>query len=109
MTEALAKYQAANDPKMPLEGMGYHDSEEVLVRVADAVLEALNGVINAEPLGKSDAQALPGDSIPYAIAVPGKPNLVRSPYLPDKFFDISGYGHGSKVLDPYTGRPCMVP
>jgi TIR domain-containing protein len=40
--ERLAKYQAINDPKLPLEAMDYASSEAVLVRVADAVVEALD-------------------------------------------------------------------
>jgi hypothetical protein len=41
--ESLAKYQAINDPKVPLEAMDYASSEAVLVRVADAIVDALDG------------------------------------------------------------------
>jgi hypothetical protein len=58
-TETLAKYQAANDPKTPLEGMDYRGSEEVLVRVADAVLDALDGVTKSQVTGESDSQVRP--------------------------------------------------
>jgi TIR domain-containing protein len=40
--ERLARYQAINDPTVPLEGLDYASSEAVLVRVADAVVDALD-------------------------------------------------------------------
>jgi hypothetical protein len=39
-----------------------------------------------------------------AIPVPGRPNIVRSPYAPSKFVDVKGYAPGSQVRCPYTGR-----
>lgn len=42
-TESLFRYQAINDPQIPLERMGRAGSEDVLVRVAEAVFNALEG------------------------------------------------------------------
>jgi hypothetical protein len=47
-------------------------------------------------------------TIPYAIRVPNKPNLVISPYT-KKYFDVEGFPPGVVVLDPYTAKPVLVP
>jgi hypothetical protein len=47
-------------------------------------------------------------TIPYAIRVPNKPNLVISLYT-KKYFDVEGFPPGVVVLDPYTGKPVLVP
>lgn len=46
---------------------------------------------------------------PVAIPVRGHPDLVWSPYVRDKYIDISGYSPGAEVKDPYTGKNFLVP
>jgi len=58
------------------------------------------------PPPKSAADEL---SFPTAKPVPGKPGYVFSPYDPTKYVDISGYGPGNKVKDPYSGKIFLVP
>jgi hypothetical protein len=43
-----------------------------------------------------------------AIPVPGRPNIVRSPYAPSRFVDVKGYAPGSQVRCPYTRRVFRV-
>jgi hypothetical protein len=46
---------------------------------------------------------------PYGIPVPGKPNLVESPFSPGKYVDVEGFSPGTEVKDPYTGKIFLVP
>jgi hypothetical protein len=48
--------------------------------------------------------------LPYGIRVPGKPNLVMSPYVPTiRYVDVEGFPSGTEVKDPYTGKIFLVP
>lgn len=48
--------------------------------------------------------------VPYGTPVEGKPGMVRSPTAPDAgYIDTRGYGPGSEVVDPFTGRLMRVP
>jgi hypothetical protein len=46
---------------------------------------------------------------PYGIPVPGKKNLVESPFSPGKYVDVEGFAPGTEVKDPYTGKIFLVP
>jgi hypothetical protein len=48
-------------------------------------------------------------SSPYGIPVPGKKNLVRSPFSDQGFVDISGHPTETEVKCPYTGKVFLVP
>ena len=49
-------------------------------------------------------------NIPYGTPVPGQSGLVTSPFAPDSgYVDVSGFQHGSKVKDPYTGKDFLTP
>jgi hypothetical protein len=41
--------------------------------------------------------------------VPGKKNLVESPFSPGKYVDVEGFAPGTEVKDPYTGKIFLVP
>jgi len=58
-------------------------------------------------LQAKETRASPSPS--YAIPVPGHPDLVWSPYVPNKYVDISDYAPGTEVNDPYTGKIFLVP
>src|SRR5215467_5986638 len=49
--------------------------------------------------------------LPYGIPVPGRKGMVTSPYTPEdeKYVDVTGFGSGSVVKDPYTGKFFLVP
>jgi hypothetical protein len=48
--------------------------------------------------------------MPYGIPVPGRKDMVTSPYLPEEnYIDISGFAPGSPVRDPYTRKIFLVP
>ena len=56
-TPALARFQAVNDPRTPLESLTRAESEAVLLRVADAVEQALHN-------GRAQTQNSPSASLP---------------------------------------------
>ena len=60
------------------------------------------------PAPPTTTKVTKGD-FPYGIPVPGKPHLVESPYSPGKYIDVEGFGPGSEVKDPYTGKIFLVP
>lgn len=49
--------------------------------------------------------------LPYGIPVPGRKGMVTSPYTPEdgKYIDVTDFGSGSVVKDPYTGKFFLVP
>jgi len=55
-----------------------------------------------------DAQA-PKATYPYGLPVPGRPGVVRSPFLPGKLVDVTGFGHNAIVQDPYVQQLFLVP
>jgi hypothetical protein len=49
-------------------------------------------------------------NLPYGTPVPGQSGLVTSPFAPDSgYVDVSGFPHGTKVKDPYTGQVFLTP
>ncbi len=53
---------------------------------------------------------VPPASLPYGIAVPGRPHLVRSPRAGElQLVDVSGMKPGDKVKCPFTGDMFLVP
>ena len=62
-----------------------------------------------KPSPSSHASA-PGGEFPTAKSVPGKPGYVFSPFdSSGRYVDVSGYGSGSKVKDPWTDKIFIVP
>src|SRR6266513_1745752 len=62
-----------------------------------------------KPLPSSHASASGGE-FPTAKSVPGKPGYVFSPFdSSGRYVDVSGYGSGSKVKDPWTDKIFIVP
>jgi len=51
------------------------------------------------------------EGYPYGTRVPGKPGWVKSPYSPDAGFlvDVRGLPPGTKMKDPLTNKPFLVP
>jgi hypothetical protein len=48
--------------------------------------------------------------MPYGIPVPGHKGMVTSPYSPEgNYIDVSAFGPGSAVKDPFTGKIFLVP
>jgi hypothetical protein len=46
---------------------------------------------------------------PYGIPVPGKKDLVKSPFSNQGFVDIAGHPPETEVKCPYTGKIFLVP
>jgi hypothetical protein len=70
------------------------------------------GAVEQPPVGPAPTAAATkvakGD-FPYGIPVPGKKNLVESPFSPGKYVDVEGFAPGTEVKDPYTGKIFLVP
>ena len=61
------------------------------------------------PASAAPAEKAKGD-LPYGIPVPGRKDMVTSPYLPEgNYIDVSAFAQGSAVKDPYTGKLFRVP
>jgi len=58
--------------------------------------------------GSSRASA-PQENFPTAKAVPDKPGYVFSPFVSERYVDVSGYASGTKVKDPWTDKIFIVP
>ena len=62
------------------------------------------------PVSTAAQAAAPQSDFPYAKPVPGKPGYVFSPYDTNGgYVDVTGYGPGQKVRDPYRGKIFLVP
>lgn len=56
------------------------------------------------------ASAKPAGDLPYGSAIPGRANMVNSPYAgKTQLVDVSGMGPGQTVKCPYTGKLFKVP
>ncbi len=77
------------------------DNSEIPAEGSDSSPSLLGGV-GASSIGRVK------DS-PYGIPVPGKNNLVRSPYSDQGFVDIAGHPPETEVKCPYTGKVFLVP
>src|SRR5436190_537379 len=86
----------------------HNEIKAVLVRVADAVVDALDGGREHQAFAGNVESLRDDDFAPFAIRVPGT-SLVESPFAPGKYFDVSGYRSGQRVIDPCTGKACIVP
>jgi len=61
------------------------------------------------PASAAPTEKAKGD-LPYGIPVPGRKGMVISPYLPEgNYIDVSAFGPGAAVKDPYTGKIFLVP
>lgn len=48
--------------------------------------------------------------LPYGVPIPGRPGFVTSPYSPDQgMVDVRGFGKGTEVKDPYSGKHFLIP
>jgi hypothetical protein len=77
--------------------------------------------LHASPTPQPKSGQTAQDQLPFGIPVPGKPNLVYSPYAKGKIVAVAGttvmngrtvtihYKHGELVLCPYTGKKFRVP
>jgi hypothetical protein len=78
-----------------------------------------NGPVQPENAGREEPPTGPAPTaaptkvakgdFPYGIPVPGKKNLVESPFSPGKYVDVEGFAPGTEVKDPYTGKIFLVP
>jgi hypothetical protein len=77
--------------------------------------------LHADPTPKPKPKVTAASQLPFGIQVPGKPNLVYSPYAKGKIIDVAPptvvggrtvmirMKRGQLVLCPYTGKTFRVP
>ncbi len=69
-----------------------------------SVVSEPNGGAALKPAAK------PVSDLPYGTVIPGRPNMVNSPYAgKTQLVDVSGMGPGQTVKCPYTGKLFKVP
>lgn len=62
------------------------------------------------PASQPPAPVRAEDSLPYGVAIPGRPGLVNSPYAAkNQFVDVAGLKPGQEVKCPYSGKLFRVP
>ncbi len=60
--------------------------------------------------GPASSTAKPAADLPFGTPVPGRANMVNSPYAgKTQLVDVSGMGPGQTVKCPYTGKLFKVP
>jgi hypothetical protein len=74
---------------------------------SDRAATKLDAASRGSPTRSTTAQT---STLPYAIPVPGHPNLVSSPYVRGVYIDIEGLPPGTEVRDPYApSKTFLVP
>ncbi len=64
----------------------------------------------ADSATASSTASPPAETLFWGIPVPGKPDMVYSPFKQDAgFVDVSGLPKGAKVRCPYTGKIFLLP
>ncbi|MFN0079438.1 MAG: hypothetical protein ACKVY0_23480 [Prosthecobacter sp.] len=65
---------------------------------------------NPSPTSNGGATAKPAADMPYGTSIPGRVNMVNSPYAgKTQLVDVSGMTTGQTVKCPYTGKLFKVP
>jgi hypothetical protein len=77
--------------------------------LSQADIERFREEIFADLQAKYPNAGLAKGSVPCGIPVPGKPDLVETPFSPGKYVDVSPFAPGAEVRDPYTGDIFRVP
>ena len=72
--------------------------------LSQADIERFREEVFADLHAKYPNAGLAKGFVPYGIPVPGKPDLVETPFSPGKYVDVSPFAPGTEVRDPYTGR-----
>ena len=91
--------RAATQPfKATVGSVNLEFKEAVLARNPKSVEDAVNAAADV-------AKRL----VPEGNPVPGKANLVESPFSPGKYVDVAGFAPGTEVKDPYSGKIFLVP
>jgi hypothetical protein len=113
----------------PIGGIGIQDiliNCEWRIGVLERIVERLSQFAPPDALSQADIERLreevfvqlyaqyPNAELakgffPYGIPVPGKPDLVETPFSPGKYVDVSPFAPGTEVRDPYTGKIFRVP
>ena len=77
--------------------------------LSQADIERFREEVFADLHAKYPNAGLAKGFVPYGIPVPGKPDLVETPFSPGKYVDVSPFAPGTEVRDPYTGKIFRVP
>lgn len=107
------RHQVARYPQEPQPATGQYPPPQQPYDPNGPVQSTTTTVTEQAPVGPAPTAAAPtkvakGD-FPYGIPVPGKKNLVESPFSPGKYVDVEGFAPGTEVKDPYTGKIFLVP
>jgi hypothetical protein len=99
----VARYPQEPNPQYPPQQQPFNPNGPVQPENAAAEQGPVGPAPTAAP-----TKVAKGD-FPYGIPVPGKKNLVESPFSPGKYVDVEGFAPGTEVKDPYTGKIFLVP
>jgi len=99
----VAKYPQEPQQEYPPQQQPFNPNGQVQPDAA-----APEGQPGPPPTASTPTKTAKGD-FPYGIPVPGKKNLVESPFSPGKYVDVEGFAPGTEVKDPYTGKIFLVP
>ena len=104
------RHRVARYPQEPQQPQQYPPEQQPFN--PNGPVQTESGVREEAPVGPAPTAAATkvakGD-FPYGIPVPGKKNLVESPFSPGKYVDVEGFAPGTEVKDPYTGKIFLVP
>lgn len=108
---ARVRHQVARYPQEPQPAAQYPPQQQPFnpngpVQQETTVQE--QAPVGPPPTAATPSKVAKGD-FPYGIPVPGKKNLVESPFSPGKYVDVEGFAPGTEVKDPYTGKIFLVP
>jgi hypothetical protein len=107
---ARVRHRVSKYPQEPQPGGQYPPEQQPFN--PNGPVQSDNTVREEAPAGPAPTAAptkIAKGDFPYGIPVPGKKNLVESPFSPGKYVDVEGFAPGTEVKDPYTGKIFLVP
>ncbi|WP_395741451.1 hypothetical protein [Prosthecobacter sp.] len=103
-----SRYIPRSKPSSPL--VVRNQAAKIPVEEPSHTPQASNAPPPVSPSPSTSSGAGATDNLPYGSAVPGRMNMVNSPYAgKTQLVDVSGMSAGQTVKCPYTGKLFKVP